>query len=329
VNHPNSELEPSSITNLQEARDAMKRKRGSFEEWLECAGIFSANRLWPEFEQAALRTLESAVNRPIKPPLLKQAAMNYAAASLKTFSSKAEFEVNCKNTISTLKRYSSHFPADSERIKSYFEYVIEALDEITILLSEGSPRALVSIASKLRKRLGRPDLSIAVASVALREDPDEYAAYVTRGSAYTELENYPKAIEDFVVAQGNSKSRPYAIAGHTKLLIREGKFELAVDLGEELLERKPTRPILYLLAAAVKGAKDENRFSELVEQADALPDSEPGTGKLILLRQSITILIENNQFETAEELINQLALIERPSRVNVYRVKLNKSRQGL
>jgi tetratricopeptide (TPR) repeat protein len=323
---PNLEVQPIKISNLEEARMALKRTKGSFEEWLECAQIFSSNRLWVEFELAALKTLESAVNRPIKQPLLKQAAMNFAAASLKTFSSRSEFEFNCKRSIDALRYFQDQFPAQSQNTKTYFDFLIEALDEIVILLADGSPQALVSIASKLRKRLGRPDLSIAVANVALREDPTQYAAMVTRGSAYSELEEFTKALDDFTAAEGDEKSRPYALAGHTKLLIRQGRFSSALDLGSELLIRKQTKPILYLLAAAAKGANDEERFAELVLAADSMPDSEPGSGQLILLRQSILILIENKQFEVASKLLEQLKVVDQPGRVRSYEAKLNKAR---
>ena len=56
---------------------------------------------------------------------------------------------------------------------------------------------MVSIASKLRKRVGRPDLSILVAGVALRLDSEQYAARTTRGSAFTEMEQFGKALSDF------------------------------------------------------------------------------------------------------------------------------------
>jgi len=319
-------LEPIPITNVLEARDALKRKKGSFEEWLDCARIFGVNRLWDELEQAALKALESAVNRPIKPVLLKQAALNFAAGSLKIFSSKEEFGRNCRETIFTLREFSNLFPKESERIKTYIDSVIQALDEITILLADGSPQALVSIASKLRKSIGRPDLSIIVAGVALKDDAEQYAAHTTRGAAYTELESYGMALDDFLIAENDAKSRPYAIAGHTKLLIMQGEFVSALDKGSELLKRKHTKPMLYMLAAAAKGAGDESKFNWLVKQAEALPDVRPGSGKILLLRQSIRILIENKQFDVAEALINQLSTIDKPGRINSLHVDLQKAK---
>jgi hypothetical protein len=51
-------LEPIKITNLMQAQVALKRARGSFEEWMECAHIFSINKSWPELEQAAWRAMQ-------------------------------------------------------------------------------------------------------------------------------------------------------------------------------------------------------------------------------------------------------------------------------
>jgi tetratricopeptide (TPR) repeat protein len=322
-------LEPFEIATVSDALAALDRHKGSFEEWLDCARIFSANRMWEELEKAALRAMEAATNRPIKPILLKEAAMRFAAGSLKNFSSKSEFKDNCDETISTLKEFSELFPSESDRIKTHFDSVIEALDEITILLADGSAQALVSIASKLRKRVGRPDLSIIVAGVALQLDSEQFAAHTTRGSAFTEMEEFGKALSDFSIAENDAKCRPYAIAGHTKLLITQGDFQDALEIGSELLRRKHSRPMLYMLAAAAKGAGDESKFNWLVKQAEALPDVQPGTGKILLLRQSIRILIENRQYDVAESLVAQLAEFDKPARIKSLRAQIDKAKSAI
>lgn len=321
-------LEPVEIATVSDAVAALYRRKGSFEEWLDCARIFSTNRMWDELEKSALRAIEAAMNRPIKPILLKEAAMRFAAGSLKNFTSKSEFKDNCEETISTLKNFSKLFPYETDRMQTYFDSVIEALDEITILLADGSPQALVSIASRLRKKVGRPDLSIKVADVALKLDSSQCAAHTTRGSAYTEMEEFGRALSDFSIAEKDPKCRPYAIAGHTKLLITQGNFQKALEIGSELLERKHSRPMLYMLAAAAKGAGDEDKFYWLVKQAEALPDVPPGTGKKLLLRQSIRILIENKQFDIAEELVAQLAEIDKPARIKTLRAQIDKAKSS-
>ena len=322
-------LEPLAIATVTDAIAALKRRRGSFEEWLDCARIFSANRMWDELEKSASRAMEAATNRPIRPVYLKEAAMRFAAGSLKSFSSKTEFMDNCNQTKDSLVEFSMRLPQESEQMKTYFHSVIEALDEITILLADGSSQALVSIASKLRKRLSRPDLSIIVAGVALQIDSEQYAAHTTRGSAYSEMEEYEKALSDFLIAEKDSKSRPYAIAGHTKLLITQGSFQSALEVGSELLRRKHSRPMLYMLAAAAKGAGDEIKFNWLVKQAEALPDVPTGTGKILLLRQSIRILIENKQFSIAEELVMQLSEYDKPARIKTLRSQIDRARLAI
>lgn len=321
-------LEPVEIATVSDAIVALERRKGSFEEWLDCARIFSLNRMWDELEKSALRALEAATNRPIRPILLKEAAMRFAAGSLKTFSSKSEFKNNCDETISTLKEFSKLFPNASDRMKTCFDSVIEALDEITILLADGSPQALVSIASKLRKGVGRPDLSIIVAGVALQLDSEQFAAHTTRGSAYIEMEEFGKALSDFSIAEKDPKCRPYAIAGYTKLLIAQGDFRHALEIGSELLKRKHSRPMLYMLAAAAKGAGDESKFNWLIKQAEALPDVPPGTGRILLLRQSIRILIDNKKFDIAEALVVQLAEIDKPARIKSLRAQIGKAKSA-
>jgi tetratricopeptide (TPR) repeat protein len=326
---PETLLEPIKIETVSDAMVALKRSKGSFEEWLDCARIFSANRMWEELEKSARRAMEAATNRPLRPLLLKEAAMRFAAGSLKNFSSKSEFKNNCDETIQSLREFSKLFPIESDRIKTYFDSIIEALDEILILLADGSSQALVSIASKLRKIIGRPDLSIIVAGVALQLDSEQYAAHTTRGSAFTEMEEFAKALSDFSIAEKDPKSRPYAIAGHTKLLITQGNFNYALEIGSELLKSKHSRPMLYMLAAAAKGAGDEKKFSWLVKQAEALPDVTPGTGKKLLLRKSIAILIENKQFDIAESLLLQLSEYDKPSRINTLRVQIQKAKSAV
>ena len=322
-------IEPIQIFSVSDALEALNRPKGSFEEWLDCARIFSANRMWDELEKSALNALKATANRPIKPVLLKEAAMRFAAGSLKLFKSETEFKENCTATSSALKEFSQLFPDESNRIKSHFDSVIECLDEITILLADGSPQALVSIASKLRKRLGRPDLAIVVAGVALRIDSDQVAAHTTRGSAYTEMEEFGKALDDFVIAEGDKRCRPYAIAGHTKLLLMQGNFHSALDIGSELLKNKHSKPMLYMLAAAAKGAGDEAKFNWLVRKAEELAEVPVGTGKILLIRQSIRILIENKQFDVAEALLLQLSELDKPNRVKTLSVQIEKAKSAL
>jgi hypothetical protein len=284
----------------------MRRDKGSFEEWLECAQVFSRTKNWIELEAAAIRALESAGRRPIKPPLLKEAAMRFAAGSLKTFSSKNEFESNCNKSILTLREYSRLFPDAKNEMKTYLDSVIDALDEIAILLTDGSSPAMVSIASKLRNKIGRPDLAIQVASVALELEPSQIAAHVTRGSAHVEMEQFQAALRDFEIAENDKNSRKYAIAGHTKMLICQASFSEALSLGTELLSQPRTKPILYLLAAAAKGAGDSQKFDWLVKEAEKLPDVRPGSGRKLLMRQSIEVLISHNQFDVAKALLDEL-----------------------
>jgi Flp pilus assembly protein TadD len=197
------------------------------------------------------------------------------------------------------------------------------------LLADGSSHALVSIASKLRKRLGRPDLAIIVAGVALRIDPEQVSANTTRGSAYTEMEEFEKALDDFAIAEEDKKCRPYALAGHTKLLIMQGNFHSALDIGSELLKMKHSKPMLYMLAAAAKGAGDEVKFNWLVKKAEELADIPVGTGKILLMRQSIRILIENKQFELAEALVLQLSEIDKPTRIKTLSAQIEKAKSAL
>ena len=83
-----------------------------------------------------------------------------------------------------------------------------------------------------------------------------------------------------------------------------------------------------MLAAAAKGAGDENKFNWLVKQAEALPDVQPGTGKILLLRQSIRILIENKQFDIAEALVAQLAEIDKPARIKSLQAQIGKAKSA-
>ena len=312
------------IQSLDDAIAALKRKKGSFEEWLECAQIFAKHSMWSHLEEASKRALESALKRPIKPTLLIEAAKRYASGSLKVFNSKSEFESNCRKSQKELLALKEVIPIDKKRVHTYLESLNDELDEILILLADGSPEALTSIASRLRKRLGRSDLAIRVADIALHSDSSVIPAYVTRGSAHTDLGDFLHAESDFEFAEKDTKSRPYAIAGHTRLLIKQGKFVDALEKGDELLLRKVSRPIIFLMAAAAKGAGDHAAFERFLKIAESLPESTSGSGRTLLMRQAIRILIENRQFDAASELIQELATFDRPLQVKFLTTKLNK-----
>ena len=312
------------IQSLDDAIAALKRKKGSFEEWLECAQIFAKHSMWSHLEEASKRALESALKRPIKPTLLIEAAKRYASGSLKVFNSKSEFESNCRKSQKELLALKEVIPIDKKRVHTYLESLNDELDEILILLADGSPEALTSIASRLRKRLGRSDLAIRVADIALHSDSSAIPAYVTRGSAHTDLGDFLHAESDFEFAEKDTKSRHYAIAGHTRLLIKQGKFVDALEKGDELLLRKVSRPIIFLMAAAAKGAGDHAAFERFLKIAESLPESTSGSGRTLLMRKAIRILIENRQFDAARELIQELATFDRPLQVKFLTTKLNK-----
>lgn len=52
-------FEPVEISTVSNAIAALERRKGSFEEWLDCARIFSANRMWDELEKSALEAFGS------------------------------------------------------------------------------------------------------------------------------------------------------------------------------------------------------------------------------------------------------------------------------
>jgi tetratricopeptide (TPR) repeat protein len=318
----NQLFESKKITTLSQARLALSRERGSFEEWLECTEVFAKTRNWSELETAAARALEAASNRPIKPPLLRQAAMRFAAGSLRNFTTKSQFEQSCKATSLSLRDYARLFPYTKNELKTYLDSTIETLDEIALLLTDSTSPAMVSIASKLRTKIGRPDLAAQVATVAINLESTQMAAYVTRGSAFVELEDYQRAYQDFIIAENDRHSRKYAVAGHTKMLICQANYSDALELGSELLRLPKSRPILYLLAAAAKGAGDSSKFDWLVKEAEKLPDVKQGSGRKLLIRQSIEILISHNQFDVAKALLDELKSFDRGKKVNALQESL-------
>lgn len=318
----NSET-PIEILTVEDAIKALDRKRGSFEEWLECANIFAKFSMWNYLEKAAYRALESATTRPIKPSLLVDAAKRYAAGALGDFKDKSDFEISCRNTTRDLNKIRESLPKTTSRVSEQLDNLTQVLDEILILLADGSSEALTSIAARLRKRLGRSDLAIRVADIALRQDSSVIPGYVVRGSALTDIGEYTRAIVDFEFAEKDKKSRPYAVAGHTRLLIRQGRFKDALIKGQELYLRKMSRPIILLMIAAARGANNRDEFERLMKLAETVKDAGKGSGRTLLMRQAIRLLIENGQFDIARKLIEEISEFDRPSQVKA----LNQSLQ--
>ena len=314
---------PIEIFNVEDAIKALDRKKGSFEEWLECATIFAKFSMWEYLEKAAYRALESATSRPIRPSLLVDAAKRYAAGSLGDFKNKSEFEASCRSTTRDLKKIRETLPKGATKVDEQLDNLTQVLDEILILLADGSPEALTSIAARLRKRLGRSDLAIRVADIALRQDSSVIPGYVVRGSALTDIGEYSRAIVDFEFAERDKKSRPYAIAAHTRLLIRQGMFKDALTKGQELYLRKMTRPIILLMIAAAHGANNRVEFERLMKLAESVKDAGKGSGRTLLMRQAIRLLIENGQFDIARKLLEEISEFDRPSQIKA----LNKSLQ--
>ena len=313
-----TETDPIVIETLSDAHSALKRNKGSFEEWLQCASIFSKHKQWANLEIAAGRALDSVGQRPISQLSIREAAKRYTSGALAEVRTLNGLVENCRIAQSKLNAVRSRYVKAPENLRKQIEISIQTLDEILLLLADGSAPALVSVASKLRKKLGRPDLCIRTATYALKLEPQSASALTTRGSAYCEIEAYKEALEDLLMAEKDQKSRPYALAAHSKLLISKGNYAAAYVTGQELLQRKLTRPILYLLAAAAKGAQLDQEFSRLVKLADKLPESKNTSGQILLTRKALEVLIETKQFTNARQLFEQLKLIDKSNKVKVY-----------
>lgn len=319
---------PIEISTVDDALAALKRNRGSFEEWMDCANIFAKHSMWKDLETAASKALSSVVNRPMRTTLLIEAAQRFAAGNLGDFKSRSDFENNCRSSLQEVKKLKKSVPRESKKFHAYIDSLTQALDEILILLADGSPEALTSIASKLRKKLARPDLCIRVADIALRQDPSVMPGYVTRGSAYIDLGEFSRAEKDLKFAESDQKSRPFALASHTRLLIRQGKFEEALLVGDELFLRKVSRPVILLMIAAARGANNKREFERFMKLAELSTDPGRGSGRTLLLRQTIRILIENKQFDTAQKLIEEIARFDKPGQLKRLRQSLDKARNA-
>lgn len=297
---------PIEIKTLDDARIALNRENGSFEEWLDCARIFSQNLDWPRLEMATEKAFTSIGNRDIGIINIREAATRFAAGSLSKVIKFEHLEIKSHETRSKLIHLKEQIPSDKKKQYEAIDSVIQVLDEVLLLLSDGTPEALVGVASRLRKRLGRPDLCIATANRVLAIQKDSAPARTTRGAAWTDLGRYEKALKDFEKAEMDKRGRIYALAGHSRLLICKGDFLEAFEVGSELLQTKVNKPILYMLAAAAKGAGLNEEFNRLVRIAEKLPGVTSKQGRLILTRKAIEFLIISKQFQLASEMILHL-----------------------
>jgi tetratricopeptide (TPR) repeat protein len=97
-----------------------------------------------------------------------------------------------------------------------------------------------------------PQAAIAAFSEAIRLDPDWAAPYSRRGRAYTDLNEYHKALEDINHALRLDPKLPFAYVARARTYLGMGQFPRALEDADKALQLNSTLPNAYFLRGVAK-----------------------------------------------------------------------------
>jgi tetratricopeptide (TPR) repeat protein len=97
-----------------------------------------------------------------------------------------------------------------------------------------------------------PQAAIAAFSEAIRLDPEWAAPYSRRGRAYTDLNEYGKALEDINHALSLDPKLPFAYVARARTYLGLGQFRETLDDADKALQLNSSLPNAYFLRGVAK-----------------------------------------------------------------------------
>ena len=161
-----------------------------------------------------------------------------------------------------LERLRGEPMSDSNRVLQDRKEKLEAMSEY---LKEGKYKALVSLASLLRKPFNCPDAALAVAEHAIEvtQDPVDSRAFVCRAAVLADLDRLPEAWEAIRVVMEEDPNNPFAMTCASRILRRMGRFDEALKIGKASFQTQSddASAHTWVAAAAASGNLESARLA--------------------------------------------------------------------
>lgn len=308
---------PRSVRTTQDAETVLSG-RATFAEILDCVAVATAAERWDLVERCVPAAF-GCVDATRQPPgRLADIARAYLKAKLATVTTLRHVTDALEKASAGLEDLESRVTHGSHR--SALRDRVEEARELALLVADDDVPSLVSLSSRLRAYVHRPDLAVIAATEALRREPGNAKALTTRGAANVDMGRYDRARMDLDAAWRDAPAKHSALARY-RCELRDGQHRDALHWALEATSLAPDDSYgLHALAAAAVACGEQDLLASLHPRlAEAHPDGRDDRwvtyvaakqlvrdGAVDLARQALTSLLDGGAYAPASKLLAQI-----------------------
>lgn len=295
---------PREIKTILDVEALLDSSRAGFAEAMDCVGVARAHGRWDLRHRSAERAYAIAVDeRAPRPRHLSEAVDVLVRCRLHEAPDVASLPVVVAETRNWLQSQQTAVPSGEAR--DALTKLDEQLAELLLLCGDDTSRTLLMLSSKLRNNWERSDLAVAVATRALDHHDVDTQALTTRGAAFCDLGEYPRAIDDLQIAVGHDPTSSHALTALSRAVREAGDPRGALEIAERAISAAPdSLPAANCLAAAAARV-DLQRFDEAIARvAELTASARNGNRDQWMLVLAAEVRLDVGQLDEAKRLLS-------------------------
>ncbi len=291
-----------SVESEQDVKSVLSLERVSFEQMVACDRALRKSKNFDLRDLVARRTVQlvTSQSRPAHRarPDLEQAARIVATSAIARAKNLADVPARVHEARQLLDQGSKN--STIKLTTEVFSSAEKKLAELTLYLSDSSPRSLVSAGSLLRDELiERPDLAMEAADIALLTEPQNVAALNVKGSALSDLELFEDAVIVLDSALALQPRNRFVLPAYSRALEGIGRVDDAIEVVELVLEMWPNaEAAIKRLLTLYKNSRQYEEFEIALESLKFLGPREPKRDQWVELL-AVEVLLEAKDFDGA------------------------------
>lgn len=308
---------PRSVRTVEDV-EAILEGPATFAEVLDCVAVASSAARWNLVERC-LPAAFASVDASRQPKgRLAEVARAYLTARLASVRSLRGIAGTLEDAAEALRDLEAR--VDHENHRSALRDRVQEARELALLIADDDVPSLVSLSSRLRAYVHRPDLAVIAATKALQRDAGNAKALTTRGAANVDMERYDRARVDLEAAWETAPAKHSALARY-RCELRDGRHREALHWALEASSLAPDDSYgLHALAAAAVACGDQDLLSSLRPRLESMHGEARDDrwvtfvaarqlvrdGAFDLARETLTSILETGPYAPASRLLEQI-----------------------
>jgi len=260
--------------------------------WAEVKALAETGN-WEECRKKLLQVIPAKPSDSIEFGAIGREALKIVALSVSD-------DVSSVNDFITLA--ASRAEEIYEALGRRFPSADATITKIQLAVAEGSPYAYATIAKELRE-LGRPARAVDAASIALKHQPTNVAALVTRAASYADLLQLDLAEVDIKRAEAHHNNDPYVMNIKSRVRDLQGQTENALRIALKAFHDRPSSIGARQVGSRLEKLGNKKAMISWYELADKMPAE---------IKPSLTEAQTRGVRRLAEEAMTELEALSNP-----------------